>query len=120
MIRKYHLSYDAIDIEKDFKDSYPEAKRYILCVLGNTGFRNIFSYCESTLILEYDSIQPNLFNYLKENLAKYFHYSVSLVSINGKGEEQIDNNQNIFLNIRLKREVKNLSCDNLGKKITNY
>ncbi|MBS7231737.1 hypothetical protein KHA90_11935 [Flavobacterium psychroterrae] len=120
MSRKYQLSYDAINVKKDFSDSYVEARRYLLCVLGNTGYLKISSYCESTLIIEYDQMQSELFHYLKTNLAKYFHYSVCLVAISESGVGFINHSQNVHLNLRLKLELKNISCDNLKKEITNY
>ncbi|OXG00024.1 hypothetical protein BC749_108143 [Flavobacterium araucananum] len=119
MSRKYHLSYDAIDVETDFKN-YDEAKRYILCVLGNTGYSSINSYCESTFIIEYDDIQSKLFDYLQINLTEYFYYSVSLVAVTTSGSEFIDHNINPLLNLKFKLALKKLSYDNLGKEITPY
>ncbi|MDL2143582.1 hypothetical protein QQY79_13710 [Flavobacterium tructae] len=112
MSRKHLLSYDAIDVKKDFGDSYDEAKRYLLYVLGNTGYIKISSYCESTLIIEYDQMQSKLFHYLKTNLAKYFNYSVSLVAISESGSDFISNNSSVHLNLRLKADIKRLTCDN--------
>ena len=109
-----------LTLNKDFGDSYDEAKRYLLCVPGNTGYIKISSYCESTLILEYDQMQSKLFHYLKTNLAKHFNYLVSLVVISESGTGFINYSQNVHLNLRLKLELKNISCDNLKKEITNY
>lgn len=119
MSRKYHLSYDAIDFHSDFDGNYNEAKRYLMCVLANTGYLNIFSYCESTFIIEYLEIQPKLFAYLRQNIEKYFYYSISLVAVN-ETDHYIGHNRHISHALNSQSEVKNLVCDNLKNGITTY
>ncbi|OXA84859.1 hypothetical protein [Flavobacterium hercynium] len=121
MSRIYHLSYDAINVEKHFgKDNYKEARRYILCVLANTGFKNISSYCESTFLIEYNTEQHKLFNYLQINLKQYFHYSISMMAVDKFGKEIASHNPKSILNLRLVVEKHDLSCDKIKKDITPY
>lgn len=119
MSRKYHLSYDAIDYSNDFDGNYNEAKRFLLCVLANTDYLNLFSYCESTFIIEYLEIQPKLFAYVRQNIEKYFYYSLSLVDVN-ETEHAIGHNRNINHALNSQSEIKNLTYNNLKKIITAY
>jgi hypothetical protein len=79
----YHFSFDTIDCENDFTN-YAEAKEYLLCVLVNTAVLDILAINERSLILEFDAEQPKLFAYLKNNLEKYFYFTVSQIPINDK------------------------------------
>ncbi|RWX00259.1 hypothetical protein [Flavobacterium cerinum] len=115
---KYHFSYDVINYEKDF-GSYDEARRYMLCVLSNTGFVDIASYNASTFIIEYDKDTSTLPDYLHTNLSKYFYYSLSLVGKQAEGTEMINHHPDMGLDIKVKKEIRNLDCSGLGKEISN-
>jgi len=123
MRRKYHLSYDVKNILEDFKNDYTEARNYLICVLWHTpiiDINHISSYCASTLILEYEEIEPYLFTYLKINLGKYFYYSISLVEKIDSTYNCISHNPNMSLYVNFKKEMLKISCDDLGKEITPY
>jgi len=120
MSRKYQLSYDTLDCDRHFSGNYDEARRYILCVLANTPLKHISSYCASTIILDYDNEEPRLFKYIRENLSSYFYYSISLVSKTSDNNHVINHHPNTHLDTSIKREFKELTCNNLGKDITNY
>lgn len=121
MCISYHLSYYPINIDKYFgENNVSEAKRYLLCVLKKTKFNDILYVCESTLIIEYDSYQTKLFDYLETNLAEYFYYSISIVALDKSSNELIRYNVNVPLKNNFKEELKELSCMYLGKKISNY
>lgn len=120
-MRLYHLSYDTIDCKKHFNDDYSEARRYLLCVLAHTPIEAIESYCESTMILHYETEKPTrLFEYLDDNLSKYFYFSVSLIARDKNSFDLLHHNPNNDLNDRLNEEWDNLDCSSLGKRITNY
>lgn len=117
----YHLSYDVINCEKDFDDTYAKAKEYILCVLANTNFESIESYNYSTCLLHY--VTPNhskLLQYLEKHLSPYFNFSISLVAKDSESKDIIMTNADKELNKRFQDQIKNLSCEGLNKKIEQY
>lgn len=122
MSRLYHLSYDTINCDRDFGGNYPEARRFMLCVIASSPIITINSFTESSLILEYEQAQPvRLFRFLRNNLDPYFYYSVSLVAKNtDTGHQYISHNPNMALDINLQRELSRLACNNLGKPIVDY
>jgi len=123
MSRKYHFSYDVKNIKEDFNNDYTEARNYLICVLWHTpiiDINNISSYCTSTLIIEYEEVEPYLFSYLKINLGKYFFYSISLVETTDSIYDCISHDPNMSIDINLKKEMLEISCSDLGKEITPY
>lgn len=122
MSRFYQLSYDTINCDRHFQDNYNEARRYMLCVIASSPIVSIESYTESSLILEYNEVNPTrLFRFLQNNLSSYFYYSVSLVAKHTNTAHQyIDHNPNVILNTNLQAYLNGIQCDNLGKRITNY
>jgi hypothetical protein len=110
-MRQYHLSYDAIDLDRDFENS-DQSRKYILCVLESTDPDDIQSFNESTLIILYKERKDDLFGILKKKLSKYFYYSVSLVSTWTESKESIiDHHKNNILNTNLQKERLDLKCD---------
>jgi len=122
MSRLYHLSYDTVDCQRDFRNNYTDARRFILCVIATSPAISINSFTESSFILEYEQTEPTrLFRFLRNNLDPYFYYSVSLVAKNTEtGYQYIEHTPNMTLDRNLQRELRNLACNNLGKQIIDY
>lgn len=120
-MRRYHLSYDVINVVKDFDNKYDDAKEFLLCVLGGTGPIEINSYNASSLIIDYNDFQAKLLEYLKTNLSSYYYFSLSLIAIGENGVSFIRNNPNESLKANLKDMRDKLSCEKFqNKKITPY
>ncbi|AKK73666.1 hypothetical protein OK18_14590 [Chryseobacterium gallinarum] len=121
-MRQYHCSYDTIKCDKHFTD-YKEAKRYLLCVLGNTPIKEIKSFNESTFILYYKNNHDSqkLVDYLFTNLSKYFYFTISIIAESKiDNHHYVDSNPNNELNINLQNEWHNLNCENLNNPLTEY
>ncbi len=117
----YHLSYDVKNCETDFGNDYNKARKYILCVLASSNFHKIYRYTESTFLIKYNNFESDkLFSFIKENLSKYFYYSISVVGINEEDKYLIEIAGNSKLNKSLENEIKNIDCSNLNKSITEY
>lgn len=69
-MRQYHLSYDT-----------KEKREEILKVLlEKTQIKKVESFCESTLILHFETEQPSLFNTLSNELEDNFYFVLSAIS----------------------------------------
>lgn len=120
-MRQYHLSYDITDT----KDStqYKEDKEYLFYLLYSLGYNSIYSYAESTIIVEYDEdkIKPIvLFNFLQMNMLVNIQFYISLISRNSQ-EKPIDlwiiykdfDPQLNERNIKFQEELRNINWDSL-------
>ncbi|ANF49313.1 hypothetical protein A0O34_16790 [Chryseobacterium glaciei] len=121
-MRKYHLSYDIIDT----KDStqYKEDKEYLLYLLYSLGYNSIYSYADSTIIVEYDEdkiTQTKLFDFLENNVQHNVRYYISLISqIQDKPIDSFYNEKYFnFLqrerNTEFQKELINIDWDYLKK-----
>jgi len=116
----YNLSYDVKDYKNDF-ENYEEAKRYLHCVIGATGYQKIASPTQSTLIISYSVFESEkLFTFLEKNLSKYFFYSISLVAVDEDNEPFMIGIENPELVENFKNIIKKIDCSNLSKPITEY
>ncbi|ATN04057.1 hypothetical protein CRN76_00760 [Chryseobacterium indologenes] len=120
-MRQYHLSYDITDT----KDStqYKEDKEYLFYLLYSLGYNSIYSYADSTIIVEYDEdkIKPIvLFNFLQMNMLVNIQFYISLISRNSQ-EKPIDlwiiykdfDPQLNERNIKFQEELRNINWDSL-------
>lgn len=125
MEKSYHFSFDVINVKDNFDDNYEEAKRYILCVLEKTDPNTIKSFNASTYIITYDNKTPKfsdkLTTYLKKELSKYFHYTISKIA-------KFDNSDLLVLkynsNQNLEQDfdtlVNTFTCNFTNKKIGKF
>lgn len=72
-MRKYHLSYDAEGLES------PIAREFVIAVLKESGAVGVESHDQTSIIVSYNDLVPNLFNYIASNLDRDFYYSISLI-----------------------------------------
>lgn len=118
----YHFSYDVYDLDSNF-ETYDEARRFLLCVIKNTSPTDVHSYNASSLIISYDQVQPNLFDYLHNNIGPYFYFTLSLIAFTEgpKYVPMVYKFPNKSLDIALQGDLKNLTCDfDDEKTITPY
>jgi hypothetical protein len=124
MARYYHFSYDAKDLDAHFPNEQGigdsnKARNFILCVLLKTLPTRIRSCNESSIVLVYPANQPNLFEFLKNNIADYFYYTISAVAYY-ENMHQIDNECNNELNRNLQALLADLDCSDPDYPITTY
>lgn len=103
--RTYHLSYDTKNGKHDFQGDSDKARRYVVCVLSKAIFVDIYTYCESTIIVEYDSLRENLDKHLRNNLKEEFFYTLTLVAQLEEGKRQITQEPNMSLNVRFAKQL---------------
>jgi hypothetical protein len=131
MKRFYHLSYDAIDHETNFKNegsnTYDAAREYIMCVLHNTAPTSVKSYVASTIILEYDveieigdKFNTALYDFLSKTLTPYFHFIITRTML--FKQDIIHARKNININIRtdFDRDYKKKTCKFISKQIPPF
>lgn len=125
-MKAYHLSFDVINVKDNFDDNYEEAKRFIVCVLAQTDPISIVKYTASTFIISYiddgnTKFSSKLFKYLKTELSKYFHYTISKISVftdkslalDFKSNKNLEKDFNSYFN-------SDISCDFKGKSIGEF
>lgn len=118
----FQLSYDFDKkLKKDNFSSYDEARRYLLCVLSSIPSVELFSFCESTIIIQINKIDnQKLFQYLKRNLKPYFFYFISKIAVGGDSKIIYSDNRNNELNKHFQQELQDLDCGNLEKDPSQY
>ncbi len=121
--RKYHLSYDVINLDENFDGKYDEAKKLILYAISKTDPLDIKSFNASSLIIEYSEPQSKLHIYLKKNLAKYFNFSLSLIDVvvdKGKLVHLITSNPNTELNDNFQEYLNSIDASTIKHDIDDY
>lgn len=79
-MRKYHLSYDVIDCDVDFKGNYETAKKMILQIIKELGAKSVESPCETTIIFTYSGNNFDMRSFNRK-AQSYFYYSLGLIAV---------------------------------------
>ncbi len=112
--RKYHLSYDVINCNKDFKDNYDLAKESLLISLRRHGATSVKSPCESTIVFIYPNDRFDI-EKLGLELKPYFFFSICLVDKDQKSHhfEKVHCNPELNENLQKKwEEIKSIIIPN--------